>query len=88
MLVEIANLYFGDLSEPLLALEINPNRLTAPLKFEPPIHPAGQSSGLDETAGPDHTILFPHIYGPLNREAIVDNFVLRRDETGQWQIPI
>jgi uncharacterized protein (DUF952 family) len=88
MLVEIANTYFGDLREELVVLEIDPARLTSPLKFEPPI-PYGA------TGQPDITIssagepgsLFPHIYGPLNRQAIMRWFSMSRSPTGQWQLP-
>jgi uncharacterized protein (DUF952 family) len=34
-----------------------------------------------------HT-LFPHIYGPLNRQAIIACFSLQRDEAGRWQMPM
>jgi len=39
----------------LLLLHIQPDKLTAELKYEPSTH--------DE--------LYPHVYGPINREAIV-----------------
>lgn len=92
-LIEIANTYFDALPEDLLVLEIDPQRLTVPLKYEPPIHPTGQDPMLpkhrplsQEQTPPDSEILFPHIYGLLNREAIIDNFSLQRDETGRWQM--
>src|SRR5262245_31258274 len=84
LLVKIANLYFASLPEALLVLEIDPTRLTAPLKFEAPISP-----GNPPDASPAHEpgLLFPHIYGPLNREAIVKLFSLVRDETRRWNLP-
>jgi uncharacterized protein (DUF952 family) len=85
MLVEIANTFFGDLSDNLLVLEIDPSRLTAPLKFEPPIPPPNSASANDQVSASDPEMLFPHIYGPLNRQAIVRSFALRRDESGRWQ---
>jgi uncharacterized protein (DUF952 family) len=86
-LVEIANSFFADLEEDLLVLEIDPSRLTAPLKFEPPIPPAQSASIHDEISVPDPGLLFPHIYGPLNREAIIRSFALLRDEMGRWRMP-
>lgn len=80
-MIEIANAYFASLPDELLALQINPNRLTAPLKFEPPVHPAGQPPATNAD------ILFPHIYGPLNRQAIVRVFALQRGHSGRWQMP-
>lgn len=88
MLVEIANAYFGDLHQELLVLEIDPTRLTSPLKFEAPIPPAATTpSDLTGSAGGEPGPLFPHIYGPLNRQAIVRCFSLSRSSTGQWRLP-
>ncbi len=84
MLVEIANTYYSTLSEPLLVLEIDPQQLTAPLKCEPPIHPTHQTPTKDEPAS---DMLFPHIYGPLNPEAIIASFSLSRGVDNQWYIP-
>lgn len=88
MLVQVANNYFNALSEELLVLEVNPQALTAPLIFEPPIPPAGQPVNGKEVSPAKPDILFPHIYGRLNREAIVNCFMMQRDETGKWQMPI
>ncbi|GAB4445934.1 MAG: DUF952 domain-containing protein [Anaerolineae bacterium] len=83
LLLQVANGYFADASGELLALQIDPRRLTAPLKFEPPIPPPGASP-----RPPDATdTLFPHIYGPLNREAITAVIPLQRDAAGRWRWP-
>ncbi len=87
MLVEVANAYFVDLPGHLLALEIDPTRLTAPLKFEPPIPPPQPPLAGGEILTPDPGVLFPHIYGPLNRQAIIRCLALQRDKAGQWRIP-
>lgn len=84
LLLRVANAYFADLDEPLLVLVINPDRLTSPLKFEPP----SPLPGTPEQAGyARRDRLFPHIYGPLNREAIVAECLLQRDPTGAWRWP-
>lgn len=88
MLVKIANAFFADLPGELLALEIDPARLTAPLKFEPPLPPPQTSAAGRQTFTPGPQLLFPHIYGPLNRQAIVREFFLQRDHSGQWRIPL
>jgi uncharacterized protein (DUF952 family) len=49
--------YFPGDNSNLLVVELNPDALTEELKWEP----ATDSDGL-----------FPHIYGPINRSAIVD----------------
>lgn len=86
-LVEIANIYFADLRDELLALEIDPARLTAPLYFEPPITPAHAAASPAQQAEAERETLFPHVYGPLDRQAIVNCIALQRDSTGRWQMP-
>ncbi len=83
-LLEVANAFFASLADDLLVLEIDPTRLTAPLKFEPPTPPALTDSV--KLASASHG-LFPHIYGPLNRQAITRSFALQRDTAGKWQLP-
>ena len=83
LLLKIANLYFAGLPDSLLVLEIDPARLTSPLKFEAPLPPANAPA---EASGHDPDQLFPHIYGPINREAIVRVFLLVRGEVGQWTL--
>lgn len=85
-LVEIANIFFANLQDQLLALEIDPAQLTAPLIFEPPTPPVQTSTATWPVNQPDLKTLFPHIYGPIDRQAIINCFALQRDERGQWQI--
>jgi uncharacterized protein (DUF952 family) len=56
-------------AEDLLLLHIDPERLTSPVREEP-----------CETGE-----IFPHIYGPLNREAVVRVEALTRGADGLWQ---
>lgn len=53
----------------LLVLHIDPARLTSPLREE-----------ASETGE-----LFPHIYGPLPREAVTAVQPLERDASGRWR---
>ncbi|HTU90711.1 MAG TPA: DUF952 domain-containing protein [Gemmataceae bacterium] len=53
----------------LLLLHIDPERLTSPLREE--------ASDTGES--------FPHIYGPLNRDAVVAVEALSRGSDGLWQ---
>lgn len=82
-LLEVANTFFAHLPDDLLALEIDPVQLTAPLRFEPPIPPA-DATELPTTLS---DTLFPHLYGPLDRAAIINRIVLQRDAAGRWQMP-
>lgn len=49
--------YYSDVTEPLTLLVIDPAKLTSPLVVE-------EAPGSGET--------FPHIYGPLNLDAVVE----------------
>jgi uncharacterized protein (DUF952 family) len=86
-LVEIANFYFANFPDELLALEIDLSQLTSPLLFEPPITPVQADISPASQATSDPNILFPHIYGPIDRQAIVKCVVLQRNQAGQWRMP-
>ena len=59
----------------LLLLEIDPTKLTSPLRVEPP------------TGAPPDAEKFPHVHGPLNRQAVVRVFHMRRGDDGRWLFP-
>ena len=64
-LLAVANDYFSAAAEPVLVLAIDLRRVKAEVKFEPPAPiPGGGVSHLQEG------LLFPHIYGPLNLDAV------------------
>ncbi|MGF1602981.1 MAG: DUF952 domain-containing protein [Thermosynechococcaceae cyanobacterium] len=77
--VAVANDYFATLDEPLAVLEIDPLRLSAPLKFEAPAPLSGGTAHLKMAS------LFPHVYGPIDRAAIRSAAVLRQvDDQYIW----
>jgi glutathione S-transferase len=53
----------------LALLVIDPARLTAAVRDEDP--------GTGE--------LFPHVYGPIERQAVIEVLTLERDADGNWQ---
>lgn len=53
----------------VLVLHVDPGRLTSPLREE--------ASGTGE--------IFPHIHGPLNRDAVVAVTAMTRGPDGRWQ---
>lgn len=61
----VANDYFSDATGPVVLLEIDPAKLVSELRYEAaaPITGAGSSHLSSERQ-------FPHIYGPVAREAI------------------
>ncbi len=64
--IAVANDYFSGAAEPVLLLEIDPERLTSEVRYEAaaPIAGGGAAHLLDAA-------LFPHVYGPLHTSAIV-----------------
>jgi len=53
--------FYDDVTEPLVLLRIDPSRLLADVRDEP-------VPGLDDT--------FPHVYGPINLDAVVETTFL------------
>ena len=77
VLLDVANRFYQGAGGQFLVLDIDPGRLTAELRYEAPLPPAPAGSHL---AG----VLFPHIYGPLNREAIVAIRTAQRAPDGRF----
>jgi uncharacterized protein len=77
VLLQVANAIYHDVSGEFLVLVIDPAIVTAPVKFEPPIPPPPPDAPLARH-------LFPHIYGPLNRDAIVEVRPARRAADGTF----
>jgi uncharacterized protein (DUF952 family) len=64
----------------LLLLVIEPERLTSDLKWEPP------AEGAPPPGVPEGS-LFPHVYGPINLEAVVRVFDLQSQPDGKYNFP-
>lgn len=60
-IVEVANAFYRG-QHGLVLLVIDPARLTSELKWEPPAEPAPSHARAGD--------LFPHVYGPLNLQAV------------------
>lgn len=64
--VRVANSFYR--GEPnLVLLVVDTDRLTSRLKWEAPIHPNQSSPGADMPVIEEQ---FPHLYGPLNLDAV------------------
>ena len=64
----------------LLLLMIDPFLLTSELKWEPP-------SGGTPPPGVPEGDLFPHVYGPINLNAVVKVFDLSANPDGNYTLP-
>jgi uncharacterized protein (DUF952 family) len=65
----------------LVLLCIDSERVQPPVKFEPPVHP---KSGQPQTQPED---LFPHVYGPLNLDAVVEVVDFPPKADGTFTLP-
>lgn len=64
----------------LLLLVIEPSLLASELKWEPP-------SGGTPPAGVPDGDLFPHVYGPINLDAVVRVVDLEANSDGKYNLP-
>lgn len=86
LLIDVANAFFADPGVELLVLVIDPRRLAAPLKFEPAATPT-QAPHSKAVFNPPSQTRFPHLYGPLNRDAVLEVWALEREANGRWCWP-
>jgi uncharacterized protein (DUF952 family) len=74
----VANTFYrGQLG--LVLLVIDPSRVQSELKWEPPAEPEPTHAREGE--------LFPHIYGPLNLEAVLEVLPFEPDDDGNFTLP-
>lgn len=73
------NFYKGQ--DGLILLAIEPARLSSTLRWESP-------SGGNPPRGVAQGELFPHIYGPINLDAVVDVVDLEKDSQGTFQLSL
>jgi uncharacterized protein (DUF952 family) len=74
--VQTANSFFRGQAD-LVLLRIDTSRLTAELKLEPAAHALSRRQ-------PD---LFPHLYGPLNLDAVTAVIAFAPDREGKFHLP-
>lgn len=78
-LVPVAENFFKG-QEGLLLLVIEPMLLTSDLKWEPP-------AGGTPPRGIAQDEHFPHVYGPINLEAVIQVFDLQSNPDGKYTLP-
>jgi uncharacterized protein (DUF952 family) len=77
LMLEVANRFYRGAPGEFVLLVVDEQRLGAQVRWEPPAHPSG------EPAAPDAP-LFPHIYGPIDRAAVVEVRPARRSPDGTF----
>lgn len=71
----VADIYFADVAEPLLAVLIDESAVADQVRWEPASGPP--------VPGVAPEALFPHLYGPLPSSAAIGLLIVRRDDTGR-----
>ena len=73
----VANQFYRDAADTLLVLDLDEDRLQHELRWEPPAHPDGRPPE-------PHEPWFPHLYGPVEPDAVVAVRRLRRGDDGSF----
>lgn len=82
-LLGVANAFYREQAG-LMILVVETERLRAELRCEPPIHPAGAAA---PTPLPAAESLFPHLYGPLNLDAVTETIHFPANPDGSFSLP-
>jgi len=77
-IVGVANTFYRG-QRGLVLLVVDPSRLTAELKWEPPAEPEPTHAREGE--------LFPHLYGPLKADAVVKVIPFEPEPNGLFSLP-
>jgi uncharacterized protein (DUF952 family) len=75
LMLQVANRFYAGVAEPMVAWTIDEALVRSDVRWEPPM-----PENPPNYEGP----LFPHIYGPLNLDAVVGGRRLVRDEEGAF----
>ena len=77
-IVDVANTFYHG-QQGLVLLLIDPSKLVAELKWEPPAEPEPTHARAGD--------LFPHLYGPLNLDAVTDVIPFESAADGTFYLP-
>ncbi|MBT3188670.1 MAG: DUF952 domain-containing protein [Anaerolineae bacterium] len=78
--VPVANAFYAA-QKGLILLVIDPEKLTARLQWDPPAHPAPESTPTSLHGE------FPHIYGALNLDAVIETREFEPNSEGIFSFP-
>lgn len=78
-LASVANKYYLETND-VVVLVIDPKKLNSLVRWEPPRHPDG--SPID----PIH-LLYPHIYGDINSDAVIEVIEMSRNSHRRYPLP-
>jgi uncharacterized protein (DUF952 family) len=81
-LLGVANAFYADQKD-LVILKVDTSKLMSELKYEAPDHPGPAASAIEPSADQR----FPHLYGPLNFEAVIKVVDLPPAVGGFFELP-
>ncbi len=91
LMLDVANRFYRDQPGEFLLLEIDEAKLTSEVKWEAPADPkpapAAETPPETKAEYGEQTraaVLFPHVYGPINREAVLQVRKAVRDASGTF----
>ncbi len=89
LMLDVANRFYRDQPGEFLLLEIDESKLTAEVKWEAPADPkpavdTPPDAKAEYGEQPPTAVLFPHVYGPINRDAVVRVRTAARDADGAF----
>ena len=85
-----ANRYYRTAPEAFYYLTLDKDRLRAPWRYDDPVphqHAAQETKDNQEPPRDAASKIYPHIYGALNRDAIIAIRPARRDANGNFLAP-
>lgn len=75
-LLAVANAYYRDMTDPMIVLKVDPDRLSAAVRWESPAGPSQDRRLAD--------VRFPHVYGPVEHSAVIGVHHARRGPDGSY----
>lgn len=78
VLLQVANAFYRHLPGAFVVLRIDVDALTCPCVWEPPAPPAAPDSAAPAASS------FPHVYGPIDRRAIIGVMAVNRHDDGSF----
>jgi len=85
-IVSTANRFYRGRDD-LLLVVVDPQRLSAPLRWEPPAEPAGNGQPVASAQGGAAGELFPHLYGPIDAGAVTAVVPFPPEPDGSFTVP-
>lgn len=82
-LLMVGNNFYKTVLGDWICLKIDVSKLTSRLVYEPAA-PVGNIASMKHTAYDENEPLFPHIYGPLNADSVVEEFNIIRSLDGTF----